>query len=322
MLRRDMTSREEMGLILQAARLYYEANQTQSEIARQLRVSRSTVSRLLKRGRELGVVQISIHDPFATQTKLEKALVNRFGLRAAVVAAQTDGLPDALIRKRVGQAAARYLEETIRDGDVVGVGWGRTLYEVVGALDDARSEARVEVVPLLGGLGQVSPSFQVNELARRLAEAFGGTWNPCFAPAILQDEAIQEGLRDTVDVRHIVERWDSLDLAVVGIGNTAFDSEFEVLFVGYLEPVVKERLRDGGAVGDICMRFFELDGTPSEATPDGILGIELDQLRRVPRVVGVAGGKSKVEAVKGAIKGGYVKILITDETAAEALLHA
>jgi len=316
-----MTDREEMDVILNTARLYYESNQTQSEIAQQLQISRSTVSRLLKRGRDLGIVHISIHDPFATHIHLEEALVERFGLRGAVVAAQTEGLPDKLIRRRIGQAAARYLEETLRDGEVVGVGWGRTLYEVAEALEGVGAQARIEVVPLVGGIGQVAPSFQVNELARRLADACGGDWYPCFAPAILQNEIIQEGLRDTVDVRRIVDRWSNLDLALVGIGNTDFESEFEVLFVGYLDPEMREHLRAARAVGDICMRFFSQDGSPSDGGPSGILGIELEQVRRIPRVVGVAGGLHKVEAILGAIRGGYIKVLITDETTAEGLLQ-
>jgi len=316
-----MTDREEMDVILKTARLYYESNLTQSEVAQQLHISRSTVSRLLKRGRDLGIVHISIHDPFATHIRLEEALVERFGLRGAVVAAQTEGLPDKLIRRRIGQAAARYLEETLWDGEVVGVGWGRTLYEVAQALDDVGANARIDVVPLLGGIGQVAPSFQVNELARRLADSFGGTWSPCFAPAVLPDRAMQKGLQNTGDVRRITERWNNLDLALVGIGNTDFETEFEVLFVGYLDPEMREHLRAAGAVGDICMRFFSENGSPSAGGPPEILGIELEQVRRIPRVVGVAGGLHKVEAILGAIRGGYIKVLITDETTAEGLLQ-
>ena len=316
-----MTSAEEQDLILQAARLYYEADLTQREIAEQMQISRSTVSRLLGTARDLGIVQISIHDPFATHAQLEEALVERFGLRAAVVAAQTKGLPDRLARKRIGQAAARYLCETLKDGEAVGIGWGRTLYEMVEALDGCTARANIDVTPLLGGLGQIAPSFQVNHLAGRLAESLGGTWHQCFAPALLGNESVYDSLMDTGDVRRIVEQWGSLDSAIVGIGNTAFDSEFEVLFVGYLDPEMKDRLRACEAVGDICMRFFTLDGSPCSAGPTGILGIELEQVRCIPRVIAVAGGNSKTQAILGAIGGGYVKVLITDETTAMGLLE-
>jgi len=315
-----VTSAGELDLILRAARLYYEADQTQQEIAEQLDISRSTVSRLLGRARELGIVQISIHDPLATHTHLEEALVERFGLRAAVVAAQTKGLPDRLARRRIGQSAARYLCETLKDGDLVGIGWGRTLYEMVESLEGCAARANIDVTPLLGGLGQIAPSFQVNHLAGRLAENLGGTWRPCFAPAILADQMVYDSLVDTGDVQRIVQRWDRLDSAVVGIGNTAFDSEFEVLFVGYLDPEMKDQLLAAGAAGDICMRFFTLKGRPCSAGPTGILGIGLDQIRRIPRVIGVACGSNKIQAILGAMRGGYVKVLITDEATATGLL--
>ena len=317
-----MTDREERDRVLQIARLYYENDQTQQEIAQRLQISCSTVSRMLKRGRDLGIVHISVHDPYATHTQLEKALVERFGLRAAVVAAQTDGLPDELLRKRIGQAAAGYLEGILRDGDVVGMGWGRTLFEMVEALKDIDTKARIEVTPLLGGLGQIEPSFQVNELARRLSDSFGGSWCPCFSPAILPDRTVGESLKGTNDLKQIIDRWDDLDIALIGVGNSAFDSDFEVLFAKYLEPSMKERLRASRVAGDICMRFFTAEGDPSAGWTEEIMGITLEQIRCTPMAIGVAGGTKKSEAILGAIRGGYLKILITDEVVAKILLEA
>jgi DNA-binding transcriptional regulator LsrR (DeoR family) len=252
---------------------------------------------------------------------LQEALVECFGLHAAVVAAQTKGLPENLIRKRIGQAAARYLCDTLKDGDVVGMGWGRTLYETVEALEGHTARAHISVMPLLGGLGQIAPSFQVNHLAGRLAESLGGTWYPCFAPAILADQMVCDSLIDTEDVQRIVREWSRLDIAIVGIGNTAFDSEFGVLFVGYLDPDMRDQLWSCGAVGDICMRFFKLDGSPCPAGPSGVVGIGLEQVRRIPWVIGVAGGDSKTQATLGAIRGGYIKVLVTDEATATGLLE-
>ena len=317
-----MAAREERDRILQIARLYYEADQTQQEIAHQLQVSCSTVSRLLKRGRALGIVHIGIHDPYATHIQLEKALVERFGLRAAVVAAQTDGLPDELLRKRIGQAAAGYLAGILRDGDVVGMGWGRTLYQMVKALKDIDTKARIEVIPLLGGLGQIAPSLQVNDLARRLSDSFGGSWSPCFAPAILPDREVGESLKGTNGLRQVIDRWDDLDIALIGIGSGAFDSGFEVLFAKYLETNVKELLRASRVAGDICLRFFSAEGDLCTGWPAEILGISLEQIRRTSLVIGVAGGHSKPKAILGAIRGGYLKILITDEVTAKTLLEA
>jgi deoxyribonucleoside regulator len=317
-----VTSREERGLLLRAARLYYEANQTQKEIAEHLQVSRSTVSRLLRRAREQGIVRISIQDSLAATAQLAQALMDRFELRDVVVAAQTWGLPDSLGRKRIGQAAARYLCQILGDGALVGIGWGRTLYEMVEALEECEAEARIDVIPLLGGLAQVAPSFQVNELARRLGDFFGGSWRPCFIPAILPDKATHESLKRMKDIRQMMELWKALDVAVVGIGNNAYDSEFEVLFARYLEPEMKDRLRDHNVAGDLCMRFFTREGIPQGGWTREIMGIELEELQRIPCVIGLAGGSSKTEALLGAISGGYINTLVTDEPAAEGLLKA
>jgi len=314
-----MPTHEEAALMVKVARLYYESNQTQEEIASHLGLSRPKVSRLLQRAREEGIVQIRIVDPFATHTELETALIERFGLEATVVVA---GVIDKepLTRQRIGQAAARYLEEVVRDGDVIGIGWGRTLHEMVQALS-GRRKARISVVPLIGGLGQIAPSFQVNELARRLAEAFGGTWQAFYAPALLPNRAAREGFMMTPDAQQIARRWAQLDLAVVGIGNTAFEKELQVLFVNYLDKETQARLLKAGAVGDICVRFFDIRGQPCTEALPGVVGIELGQLRKVRRVIGVAGGPQKIEAILGALNGHYLKVLITDETAARGVLE-
>ena len=314
-----MSTHEEAALMVKVARLYYENQQTQEEIAAHLGISRPKVSRLLQRARAEGIVQIHIVDPLATQADLEAALIERFGLEAAVVVA---GVVDKepVIRRRIGQAAARYLEEVMRDGDVVGIGWGRTLHETVQSLS-GRRKARISVVPLVGGLGQISPSFQVNELARRLAEAFEGTWQAFYAPALLPTQSAQVGLMMTPDAQAMLQRWMRLDLAVVGIGNTAFEQELQVLFVDYLDRETQARLLEAGAVGDICVRFFDIHGSPCADVPLYVVGIDLSQLRQVRRVIGVAGGPYKVKAIFGALRGHYLNVLITDEIAARGVLE-
>jgi len=314
-----MPTHEEAALMVKVARLYYENHQTQEEIATHLGLSRPKVSRLLQRARKEGIVQIHIIDPFASHADLEAALIEQFGLEAAVVVA---GVVDRepLTRRRIGQAAAHYLEEVVRDGDVIGMGWGRTLYEMVQALS-RRRQARISVVPLVGGLGQIAPSFQVNELARGLAQAFRGTWQPFYAPALLPGQAVREGFMKTLDAQEMAQRWAHLDLAVVGIGNTAFEEELQVLFVNYLDRETQDRLLRAGAVGDICVRFFDIRGRPcNDALPD-VVGIELEQLRQARRVIGVAGGPHKVEAIFGALNGRYLRVLVTDETAARGVLE-
>jgi deoxyribonucleoside regulator len=314
----QMSKRQDQRLMLHAARLYYEEDRTQAEIARTLKTSRPMVSRLLQQARQEGIVQIKIVDPSARISLLEKQLLAAFPLTDGVVVATEGDTLDAA-RRRVGQAAARYLERAVQDGDRVGIGWGRTLYETVGALEPHR-RAHITVVPLIGGLGQIAPVFQVHELARGLAESFGGTWQNFYVPALAESDQVAASLLRSVDVRQTTALWQNLNLAVVGIGNVDLGTDMQMLFVNYLDTEAQARLHHAQAVGDICVRFFDLQGHACSKAIGGVVGITLDQLRQVPRVIGVAGGKSKAKAILGALRGHCIHALITDEAAARQVL--
>jgi deoxyribonucleoside regulator len=314
-----MTQRDERRLMLQAARLYYEEDRTQDEIARHLATSRPKVSRLLSQARHEGIVQIRIVDPAQTHATLEERLVSAFGLAEAVVVAGEDDTR-AAVRRRLGRVAAGYLEHTLQDGDVIGTGWGRTLHEVVSALEPMR-HARITVVPLLGGLGQITPDFQVHEIARAIASAFGGTWHNLYAPAMVDSDEVARSLLRSADFQQIAGLWKQMNVAVVGIGSADFGAEMQVLLVNYLDADTQARLQEQRAAGDICVRFFDVNGQPCPDAVRGVVGIELAQLQQVRRVIGVAGGASKAEAILGALRGRHIHVLVTDEAAARRVLE-
>jgi DNA-binding transcriptional regulator LsrR (DeoR family) len=314
-------STDERALLLQVSRLYYEQNQTQEQIADALKLSRPKVARLLQRARELGIVQITIRDPFASDHALERELIGAFGLHAAIVVPASATENERVVSRRLGQATARYLAQTIKGGDIVGVGWGRTLHQVVNSLTPAPLKNPPHVLPLVGGLGQVAPSFQVNELAQQLATAFGGTWDCLYAPAVLESQNTLTALTAQADVRRVVEQWKKVTLALVGVGNLDLHSEVQMLFVDYLQPRDQKRLLDSGAVGDLCMRFFDRSGHPCPPAVPAILGIELRQIKAIDRVIAVAGGANKTNALLGALRGGYIKMLVTDAIAARGIIE-
>lgn len=315
-----MKERKELELMLQCSRLYYEGNQSQEEIAQALGVSRPKVSRLLQRARDEGLVQIQIVDPFSEHKELEELLENRFGLRKAVVTAGTMG-NEELTRRRIGWAAAAYLEEVLQDGQKVGIGWGRTLHATVQSIADI-GERAISVIPLVGGLSRVAPSFQVNELARLLAEAVGGAWQPLYSPAFLGNDEERKALLNSADVQVVTAQWAHLDMALVGIGHFGYQTELRMLFADYVDPTAQQQLEQGGAVGDICAHFFDIQGRSiTGAGWQGQLGIRLEQLRRLDHVVGVAGSQVKADAILGALRGEYIDVLITDEPTARLVLH-
>jgi deoxyribonucleoside regulator len=314
-----MSNREEWQLMLRAARLYYEDYLTQQQIADELGVSRPTVSRLLTQARREGIVQITIKDPFGRSKELETHLAKSFNLKGAVLVAG-EGLSGELLRRRLGLATAEYLQHALDEGSKLGIGWGRTLHAVVEALD-ARQRLGIQVIPLIGGLGQISSSFQVNDLARRLAEALGGTWQPFYVPAFVADPIALEALLHLVDVESVLRSWPEVDVALVGIGHFASQHQSSMLFSSYIAADVLQKLEQCGAVGDLCGRFFDAQGLQC-FEERGIIGISLEQLRALGHVVGVAGGAEKVPAILGALRGGYVKVLVTDTITAQAVLDA
>lgn len=312
-----MASIDRLKLMHLSARMYYMEGRTQREIAEELHISRPKVSRLLSQAREEGIVSISVNDPLATVDTLADLLKDELGL-SSVVVVPSEGGKQEQIRRRLGRAAARYLEESIQKGDVVGIGWGRTLHELVKALKRKR-ECDLTVIPLMGGLVQIAPSFQVHAMARVLSEQFGGIWKPFYVPAIVESESIQKSLLASEDVNRVVESWTDLTVALVGIGNLDLGPEVQMLFVDYLDGDTRVHLEQSQAVGDICMRFFDIRGKPIVEGLPGVISIELDRLHQVPRRIGVAGGKEKAEAIVGAVSGGYINVLITDETAARRI---
>jgi DNA-binding transcriptional regulator LsrR (DeoR family) len=314
-----MTTAERLELIHLVAVLYYTANKTQNEIAEELSVSRQTVSRLLSQAREEGIVKITITNPFASMELLADSLQKVLNLSTVIVIPGKDG-SQAQIRRHLGYAAARYLETAIRTGDTVGIGWGRTLFEVMGALNGDGGKG-LTVAPLLGGLNHIAPSFQVHEMARIFSEKLGGVWKPFYVPAIVANEALRQSLFDSLDVKQIMESWKNLNAVLVGIGDIDLGPDVHMLFAAYMDDNRMSHLKQADAVGDICMRFFDIQGIPIAEGLPGVVGIELAEIRRARLRIGVAGGAEKAKAIIGAARGGFINTLVTDESAASRIIN-
>ena len=308
---------KEWQLMMRAARLYYEDYLTQQQIAAELEVSRPTVSRLLTQARREGIVRITIADPLTSHDELASELVRIFGIKKAIVVSG-EGLSAELLRRRIGIACADYLHRTLNEGCQFGIGWGRTLCSVVEALD-SREKLSIHVVPLIGGLGQISSSFQVNELARQLASAFGGSWHPFYVPAFVEDPAALDGLLRLPDVQEVIQAWAQIDTALVGIGHFASQHQSSMLFYNYIGKAALQGLEQCRAVGDICGHFFDAQGHQC-FEERRVIGIPLESLKALREVIGVAGATDKAPAILGALRGGYIDVLVTDSVAAKTVL--
>lgn len=311
---------DELRLMTRVARLYHESGVKQPEIAARLRLSQPKVSRLLRQAHEEGIVRITVRAPTGTHPDLELALIGRYGLQdAEVVDIGTDDADH--ITRELGDAAAYYLEQTLRSGDVIGVSsWSATLLAMVDAMHPVRGLTDVRVVQILGGGGDPAAEGHATHLVRRLADLLGAEATFLPAPSSVSSAEARRVLLDEPFVRRATAMFDQLTVALVGIGGLEpsglLASSGNVFSTDELVTV-----RASGGVGDIGLRYLRGDGAPVDTGLDErVIGIELDQLRRAPRAIGVAGGPSKALAIRAALLGRWINCLITDRTTAESLL--
>ncbi len=306
-------------LMAKIARMYHERGMRQSEIAEELRVSQPRVSRLLKRATDVGIVQTTITLPPGVHTDLEEALEQEYGLTEAVVV-DTGGSDDFVI-SALGAATGHYLETTLAGGDVVGISsWSSTLLAAVQAMRPARVAGVDTVVQVVGGVGDPRVQMEATRLMGLFASATGA--NPVFmpAPGMLGSVSARDLLVADPTVATVMDIWPDLTLVLVGIGSLE-PSPLLRASGNALVEADQELLRKAGAVGDICLRFFDEDGKHVASTVDDrVIGIGPDQMRAVPRRVGVAGGARKHSAIRAALRGGWINVMITDVEEARRLL--
>jgi len=302
-------------LRVRAAWLYYVEDMTQEQIARFLNISRAKVIRLLASARDNGIVRIRIEDRAGEQIALERKLVAAFDLAdAIVVPAPAD---EAEITTVVGHAAGTYLTDQMKDGMSLGVGWGATLHMSLKALGGQPCQ-RLSVVSLLGGMTH-SRAVNPSAVARRIADAFGADCYQLTAPVMVADEAVRASLWSEPGLRDLLERARRVDLALVSVGDV---SEEATLFrEGILPRSALASLQAAGAVGDVLCHFIDAEGKVVDHPVNRrVVSVDLDDLRRVPRIVVAAGGRRKVAAIRAALKATGAGVLITEEGAARGLL--
>ncbi len=303
------------------AYLYYIKDMTQEEIASELGMSRFKVLRLLRESRRRGIVRIEVSSPIGECIELEHGLM-RLGLADAVVAPLVDGASDETMMDAIGAAAARLLRRKIV-GDVrVGIAWGRTVSHVVKAMREMgpREGARVTVVQLMGGVGELDHTISSTKLGSDLAAIYGGQCYFVHAPAIVESADLCQRLREEPSIRQTLDLARSVDIALVGVGRA--DEESGLVQGKVLSPDDVAAIAREGAQGSICASFFDSEGREcSHLLSRRVIGISLDDFKAVPTRILVAGGASKVGAILGALRGGLVNVLVTDRVTARLLLE-
>ena len=315
---RITADRDRLRLLTKVARLYHEKGVRQPEIAAQLHLSQARVSRLLKEAAERGIIRTVVVPPAGVHADVEDLLAAKYALRDVVVVDVEGNVNDTI--SALGSGAAAYLDTTLIGGDVIGVSsWSATLLAAVEVMRPKRTQVVDRVVQVVGGIGSPAVQMQATRLTGRLAEVTGAS--PVFipSPGLVGSPGLRAALMADPGVEAVLEMWSQLTVSLVGIG-TLEPSPLLRRSGNSLAPEEQEELRDAGAVGDVCLRYFDAQGSSVESSFDQrVIGIGRDDLLNVPRRIGVAGGVEKTQAIRAAVLGGWVNILITDLEVASAL---
>lgn len=315
-----MPAPRDTALVVRAARLYYEQGRSQTEVAAELGLSRSNVSRILSQAKERGIVEVTIHDPDGPPRRdeaLEAALRATFSLAEVhVVSAPRTSAMEAVAREGAALIAER--AATVRS---IGVSWGQTVQSVVARMETLRPRPTPTVLPLVGGHSALDQFDSGESVLRVLASRLGATPRTLYAPAVLESATAAETLRAESSIRTVLESAAQVELAVVGIGSMGQHSSPHVLELMALSDEERAAFEAQGPVGDVCGRFIDAHGVPLGAPTDQrVLAVTFSELLRITEVLGVAAGAEKARGVAGVLRSGVIRTLVVDVDLARDLL--
>ena len=314
---------ENQRVMTKVARLYHSRGVRQTEIANRMGISQARVSRLLRAAEEAAIVRTVVVIPPGLYAELEEALEEKFGLDQVHVVDTLEDDDEHELTKDLGEAAASILQSMPAESLTIGfTSWSRSLRHMATALRPIRHSGKIRVVEMLGDVGPPRLEHEATRATQTLADAVGAT--PLFlrAPGVVPSLTVRRAIIDhDAHTREAMEALNHLDLALVGIGNCDIVSPL-VPGDNFFSSAQFEHAIALGAVGQVNLRFIDAAGNAILSELDElVIGITLDQLKSAKRRFGVAGGVSKCEAIRAAVRGQWINTLVTDVATAERLLE-
>lgn len=302
-------------LIHKIARMYYVDELNQRDIAQRLTVSMATVSRGLSRAKEQGVVEIRIHDDAEGYGELENAVETAYGLRECIVVGTSAGREGTYVR--MSEAVSELLVRLLEPGDYLGVSWGETLKAVADNLPQTGSGG-VDVVPIIGAMGEVETGIYPNAIAARFAQKLGGSSYLVNTPAILDTAATSKSMRHDGNFVRVLRAWEKVSTLLVGV--SGLTEEDSVAKYSILTPEELSSLREQGAVAAMNFTFMDRSGKIVESELDErMIKMDAERMRAARNTVVIAAGARKARALAAAFSSGIGSCLVTDVDAATEL---
>jgi DNA-binding transcriptional regulator LsrR (DeoR family) len=314
-------------LILKTAYLYYIKGLPQSDIAALLRVSLTTVSRLLKKAKDEKIIEFVIRDPYVECIHLEEKLKEAFSLKDVVVAptiadaklAQSQAGSES-VKKLVALEAARYLQRIIRENDVLGVAWGSTISHMINYLNPSQ-KVDAAFVSLHGSISICADELDVRTLVSRMARAFSGRNYFLLTEGLMGSKRSADMIRNEKNIKRVFGMFREINISITGIGSfyptpTSLLAKPPYITEAELGALLRQR-----PIGDIALRFFGKGGRECETElADRTISIGLDQYKKIGTKITLAPGEEKLHPVLEALRGGLIDVLITDYGLANLIL--
>ncbi|MEI3612783.1 sugar-binding transcriptional regulator [Pseudogracilibacillus sp. SO30301A] len=302
--------------LVKIANLYYNHNWTQEKIAKKFSVSRPVISKYLQKAKEIGIIQVYINDKTYHTVNLEETIEKKFNLEDVLVVPSVSDSEEEVINA-VAKAGANYIAKNLNNIKSLGISWGKTLASLVREFPyEAREE--IKIVPLEGGMGRKQVEIHANQLAYELSNKVGGDCAYLYVPAIVESKELYDRLIGMEDIDLVLKEGEKVDTALISIGNPYEESTLERL--GYIQQEDKEIMKHKGVTGDLGFRFFDKNGIPLHDILDKqVIGISLESLKNINRVIAVVCGEKKAESLLAALKGEFIDVLITDQKTANKI---
>ena len=305
-------------LLADVAEMYYLEQRNQAEIAKQIGVTRSMVSRMLTEARESGIVEIRVRRPVQADRELETALIKHFGLKDASVV-NTLNPESGRLLLALGAAGAQILKRFLARKKIFGLAWGTSISATVDAFETSEP-MKMRVVQMVGAMGARNLEYDGHHLVSRMSEKIGGEAYYLNAPFICPSPEMAQALLGTRSINEAITLSKKADVALLGVGTTL--PEYSSFYLaGSVSLQELNDLRQEGAIGDVCGLHFDKNGLPTAHDfSERLVTIRHKDLLSIPVRLGVAGGEGKAEAILGALRGKYINVLVTESMTARKVL--
>lgn len=315
-----MDTDETNRLLVRIAELYYNEDRTQSQISKELNIHRSTISRLLKKSREKGIVNIDINYDMAGTYALEKKFESLFDLEKVIIIPTVAEMGHKTKTQLLAKSASNYLQTIIRDSMIIGFSWGETMTSIGHEMSDMETK-NVVCVPMLGGpSGKLDSEYHVNTVVYEVARKLNAKSILIDSPAITETIELKQALMNTQFNKELTEVWNNLDVAMLAVGSIGLSQK--LMWKQFYGENVLSTLSSKNVVGDVISRFFDENGIPVQSDLNNrTIGITLEQLKRVKTRIAVAESSEKATAILAALRGNYMNVLITTDETANSILE-